>query len=365
MLLPLIGVLLIGAGLIALCASNWENMGDTLRLVIAFVPITILNIALYKNKDSKSEVLVQCLTFGVGFAMLFGFGIVTNVFQTPVDTDILIHLALFCVIPLIYVFDAYWLGVISIAAGISSSSIDYVIISLIGLFSMLPYLYNKIKQNDSVNTMLILHMGVLYRAVYLICREDEACIIVIALALAITMFLENRLFKTIVTTMIYIMGFVLSFINLDFYISGTIFNIIMLIYVLLIFFIIFYTYNYINNEDKILNYNLAGILSIVIITIMQIPTTEIASFLMVYILLYNAYKKFKEKDIKGYNGYSFVFTGFILGKMGSYNLHFMTQGIFFIVLGIVFIVLSKYVSNTIKQEITVEEVLENEELERE
>lgn len=347
MLLPLIGVLLIGAGFIAMCASNWENMTDTLRLFIAFVPITLLSGALYNYKNSNSQVLVQCLAFGVAFALLFGFGIVANVYQTPIDTNILLHVCLFCVIPLVYVFDGYWLGVIALAFGLYSSSSDYTVISIIGLLSMLPYCYYRVREKLSLNMMIMLHVGVLFRTLYLIYPEFEIMYLGISTLLVLGLFFNNALYQSLLKIIIFVLGIVFSFSGSYYEITSNVEIIIMLIYILMIGFVVYYTY-YNVVENKILNYQLSGILVVSIFYVIGIDNKEIFSLLMIYILIYNAYDNFKHFYLKGYNFYSFIFTGFILSKMFSFNLPFMTQGVVFIALGIAFIYLSQHVSKVIK-----------------
>lgn len=347
MLLPLIGVLLIGAGFIALCASNWENMTDIMRLIIAFIPITVLSLALFNYKDSNSHVLVQCLSFGVSFALLFGFGIVSNVYQTPIDTEILMHVCLFCVIPLVYVFDGYWLGVIALAFGISCATQDYIIISLIGMLSMLPYCYFKVKEKLNIYVMVMLHIAVLFRSLGLIYPEDITICIGFSTLVLISLFFKNSLYQSVIKISILTIGIIASVTGVDFVISSPADFVVTLIYISMLGYSLYYTFNN-EVENKTLNYHLIGILTIGMLGLMDIDVTFIYSLLMIYVLMYNAFDKFKQYDLKGYNFYSSIFTGFILMKMSTLNLLFMTQGIIFIAMGVTFIFLSDYVSKTIK-----------------
>lgn len=350
MLLPLIGVLLIGAGFIALCASNWENMSDYIKLIVAFIPVVILNIALYKQRNSRSEVLIQCLTFGVAFAVLFAFGIVANIYQTPVDTNILIHMGLFSVLPLVYVFDGYWLGVVALAGAIASSNSDYMIISIIGLISIIPYCYLRIKKDRPLNIMVLLNSVMLFRLSFLFFNDEISILLVLSIMLLLKTIYVNELYHRLLKYMYYILGITLCFvddnINTDHYIPlAFIFLCLMMV--------LYYTVTKVSEEDILTikyNYECSAIMFLTLLNIFEIPTEFLATLLMLFIIAFTAFMHFKNKSLKGYNMYSFVFTIFVLAKMTSLDMLFMTQGILFIIMGIISLVISRHVAKIIKEE---------------
>lgn len=354
MLLPLIGVLLIGAGLIALCAANWEYLTDGMRLIIAFVPLVVLNFFLFKYKNSTSDVLIQCLTFGVSFACLFGMGIVANVFQTPVATEVLVHICLFGIVSLVYVFDAYWLGVIGVAGGIFSVSDDYVILSLIGLVVFLPYLYLRLKDERNCNTLMFAHIVVLFRIGFLICHDEFCVFLPLAVLLVIGLFFNNDLYRRTTKLLYFYAGIFMSFgggwigFTQEHYVWA-------FIYGLLLCFALYYTLQHIavtgSAYDKLFNLQSIAILSVLLQTLLGIPIEFVATILMLYIFGYNAFNHFKLINIKGYNKYSFLFTCLVLGKMAEFDFGFTVQGILFILLGIGFIILSRHINSLMKIEL--------------
>lgn len=354
LLFPLIGVLLIGSGLIALCASNWAYMSDSMRIVIALAPLTILDCFLFKYKNSNSNVLIQCLTFGVAFALLFALGIITNIFQTPIPTEIFLHLGLFCVLPLIYVFDAYWLGLLTLTATVYTSFDGYIIISIIGLLSLVPYCYFKLKAKHSINLMLLLHTIVLFRFMAIIHEEFISLALGVALLLLIGLFFKNDMVKRNTLLMCYALGCYFSFDDDSVYFEPGIGLVLLAIYAGVIGYVLYYTLNNLvyeeNIKDRINNLHCVAILTLIIFNIVEIPTIFIFSALMTYIFGFKAYSYFKNMDLAGYNKYSFVFSAFVLMRMTSLDLPFMAQGVLFIVLGIGFIILSRYVSTLIKKE---------------
>lgn len=365
MLLPLIGVLLIGAGFIALCASNWEYMSDGMRLVVAFIPLSILDFYLFKYKDHKSEVLIQCLTFGVAFALLFAFGIVTNVFQTPVSTDILIHLGLFCVLPLVYVFDAYWLGVITIMGGIATCADEYLILSTIGLISLVPYCYFKFKANQNFHIMVLLHMVVLFRLSHLVYDGELTLFIPLAILLVIGLFYRTNVYTTTTKIMFYMVGIAFSLDDGIISIAYDIDFIAVSFYFIMLLGAAYYTIKYLTGEENLthryFNLHSISILMLVAMDFLGAGFHFLATALMLYIFGFNAFYHFKNFNIKGYNRYSFIFSCFILAKMTSLDFPFMVQGILFIVLGVIFIYLSHHITNLIKAQQLSEGVISVEE----
>lgn len=359
MLLPLIGVLLIGAGFIALCASNWENISDLMKLIIAFIPMTVLNAALFKNRESESEVLIQCLTFGVAFAILFAFGIVTNVYQTPIDTNILIHMGLFSVLPLVYVFDAYWLGVVALVGGIGSSDADYMILSVIGLLSLLPYTYNKIKRNLPLNTLVLLNSIALFRLLFLFYDDEVSMLLSLSILLLVKIGFDNELFQRLLKYSYYILGIILCFfddsINIDFYIP-------LVLIVSCLVLVLYFTRGQTSEEGFFVmkyNYECSAIMFLTILNICEIPTDFLATLLMLFIAAFTAFIHFKNKSLSGYNMYSFGFTLLVLSKMASLDMPFTAQGILFIILGIISLIISRHIAQIIKEE-AEEEVMGNE-----
>lgn len=355
MLLPLIGVLLIGAGLIALCAANWDYLTDQVRLFIAFIPLIILNYCLFKYKNSPSDVLIQCLTFGVSFASLFAMGIVANVFQTPVATEVLVHLCLFCIVPLVYVFDAYWLGVIGVWGAVFSSSDDYIILSLLGLIAFFPYCYFRLKEQRSSNTLMLFHIVILFRIGYFICYDEFAIFLPFAILLVIGLFFNNDLYRRTIKLMFFGVGVFFSFARIGIFSFEHENLVFAMVYGLLLCFALYYTLQHItytgSQYDKIFNLQSIAILSLLLMNLSNIPTDFIATLLMSCIWGYNAFTHFKLINIKGYNKYSFVFTALVLAKMTSLSLDFATQGIMFIILGVGFIILSRHVNNLMKIEL--------------
>ncbi|MFI3199993.1 MAG: DUF2157 domain-containing protein [Eubacteriales bacterium] len=360
MLLPLIGVLLIGAGFIALCASNWEQMSDLLKLIVAFIPLIILNVALFKNRSSSSEVLIQCLTFGVAFAILFAFGIVTNVFQTPIDTNILIHMALYSVIPLVYVFNGYWLGVMVIVGAITSSDVNYMFLSIIGLLSIMPYCYVRIRNKLPINTILVLNGIVIYRISYMLFDDWISVYLSLSILLLFTLRYHIALFNNILITLYYVLGVFLCFIDDDidteFYMVSAI--------ILAIIGVVIYIVSMRTEKGNLLEvkyyYECCVIMILAVVNVFEINVEFIATLLMLFIFAFSAFRYFKNKSLSGYNKYSFIFTILLLWKMTTLDLPFTVQGVLFIVLGIISILISRYVSKLIKDDDKEQEIMVNE-----
>ncbi len=349
LLLPLIGVLLVGTGFISLCASNWHYLSDVVKIVLAFVPLVLLSGFLYKHREADSQVLVQCLTFGVGFGVLFAFGVLANVFQTPVSTHLLMQFAVLCLVPLVYVFDAYWLGVLLFAWGIFACSTTTLVLSLLSLVAFVPYCWEKIQWEASHRSFTVLHIVALFRLLFLFHSEGGSVLLALALLLLASTYYTEEFYQKIVREGFLWLGVFLCFVEESFFsLSDAAFLVLSLLPVVAICFAIGQRME--EREEQVEHGCCLAVLVLFFLCGVGFPTLWIATLLITAILVTRAYHSFHKRDLAHYNGYSFLFTAFVLAKMSSLHLSFLATGVLFILLGISFILLSKKLADTIKRE---------------
>lgn len=346
--LPLLGVLLIGFGLISLCASNWQHLGDVPKIVVAFLPLVLLSLVLYRKRESTSEVLVQCLTFGVGFAELFALGVVTNLFQTPVSTHLLMQLSLLCLVPLVYVFNAYWLGTLLYAWAISACQPDTLLLSTLSLVVFLPYCYSRICEERNLRCLTILHVVGLFRLLFLYYEDNFSIFFGLAILLIGSGYYRETSFLHLVRNMFSVTGLTLAFFRETMILEVE--PLPLLLGLCCVGFAAYQAWHFFDDQEDTLTHGVGiTLLSLLLVNAFDIPTSFIATVVMLAVLGLQVYQAFTLRDLPGYNKYSFLFALFVLAKMSSLSMTFFATGVLFIVIGIAFLLLSKVVSDIVKR----------------
>lgn len=363
LLLPLLGVFFIGVGIIALCAANWDLMWDFSKLVIGLLPLLVLATLLFRLRDHSSDILIHSLTFGVSFATLFGFGMAANLYQSPIDTLILMRYAVLCLLPLTYVYNAYWLAAILMCWILGTSQQDTFILTFLTLISLIPYVVLRLRWNMGARFLLLGHMCILFRILFLI----EGSVLVapflgIAIIFLASLFLvENVFFRRIIQGILYIFGCVLSFEEgpfdigynlLDWHIPSTVMFVIFLCVVVIGFVKVIDVFEDIG--DRILYWGFSSliVLPTVYIIGLDLDISLLATLIMFAIIWSNTARSYRRLNLEGYYLHSISLAVFTVLKVYTWDLYFMSKGVFFITIG-VYILTSIYISGRIKRQIQI------------
>lgn len=348
LLLPLIGVFCIGAGFISLCAANWQNMGDFPKLLFGFLPLCLLGFFLWKNRESPSETLIQSLTFGVGFATLATYGIVSNVYQTPVSTELLMRLCLLSLVPLVYVFNAYWLGVLLCAWAIYSGGWDMTLLSALCLAIHFPYGYFRYKEERNMKCLTLLLIVSAYRLVVMIYPEPFSVALCTAGMLALYPLWHSDYFHSVARRLFLFIGLFLSVFDEPLCLEPDV--VAVFLYLAAMGFVVYQVYQFEDDKKEQLFYGQAlGILVALLLSALALNVFIFVTIFMLTTLGIKAYGCCLNQDLKGYHNASICFTGVIMVHLARFSMGFFATGILFIVMGFVFLFISKIVSDSIKK----------------
>lgn len=352
MILPLMGVFLVGAGLTSLCAANWQNIGSVAKGIIALIPLLIITAVLLRVHDTASDLMLQCITLGVAFAELFGFGIYANIFQTPIPTETLLRYVVLSLIPLVYVYSGYWLGCLLLAWGIFTVNPDALLLSTIPLLIFVPFYLLRLREGRGINTMTVLHSVALFVLLALYIQDITCILFGLGLLLLVSTLFQDEFYRLMVARIFSCLGVVLSFTGSP---SDVVEEPIFVLSTLgCIVFSVWKSWE-IYQEDEELYQPLLGltgavILALVILGGLGVHITAIASLVMTAVIAGQVYYSFFTRDLKRYNRYSILFAGYVLAKMTSFGMGFMATGILFILIGTGFIWLSVVVAKIMKEE---------------
>lgn len=361
-LLPLVGVFLIGAGFISLCAANWYLLPDPLKIFFALLPLVLLSFFLYRKRDTASPLMNECLTLAVAFAELFAFGIVTNIFQTPISTDLLMRASLICLVPMVYVFDGYWLGCLLYGWGISTSHEDSLLFSILVLFSFVPYCAFRLAKGEKLNIFIILHCVALFRLFLLFNLGLISFYLTLWILFAVSFLYEEELLDKLLKGILLLYGGISAFVPIEMDVDFP--PCILLILGTMVFSGI-QIYNQIDFQD--ISQSLRGKLgfscyAFLALSFGMLPLFDFHTVIFTTILLFaylgcNAYFSFLDGDLTGYNKHSALFSIFLFSKMTFIAFSFFFTGVLFIVTGTIFLVMSRFVNEKIKSTREAEELL--------
>ncbi|MFI3250707.1 MAG: DUF2157 domain-containing protein [Eubacteriales bacterium] len=351
-ILPIMGVFLIGAGLISLCAANWQYIADPIKFVIAFLPLIALTIALYLKRETSSELLVQCLTFGVAFTELFALGIVVNLFQTPVASEYLLQLALIALIPMVYIFHAYWLSLLLVSWAIFAASSGLPLLSLLSLCAFFPFHYLRVREGSSSNLLACVHIVAIFRLVAFVLDDVASMYIVFVLLFVVAILYEDSFFRRTIGKMF---AGVLLFLCFGSFDPSSEYSPLILIAMLIgIGFSLWSSWRYYSEEEDLYAalHTLLGsvVLMLMILDLDSGPPGILSTPIMAAAIGGNIYYAFSVRDLKAYNRYSFAFAAFVLAKMASLSSDFMVTGVLFIAVGSFFVWMSMVVAKIMKKE---------------
>lgn len=93
LLLPMIGMFLVGSGVIAIGAYNWYYIPIYLKLLIAILPMLALLTLFYKKEKDINNNGNEMYTFGIGISILFAIGIIAQTLQIPIELNELFRIS--------------------------------------------------------------------------------------------------------------------------------------------------------------------------------------------------------------------------------------------------------------------------------
>lgn len=156
-IIPVIGSLLIGAGLILLIAHNWEQLTRAAKLVIAFIPLIagyiMCGYAIYRKLANKA--LNESAAIFTAMALGALLSLVTQTYNLPGNATSFIFMWTALSIPLVYLLKSNLVSLLSISGatifmlnkGLGFESDLSINLFWLLLMALLPYYYLATKVN--------------------------------------------------------------------------------------------------------------------------------------------------------------------------------------------------------------------------
>lgn len=355
LLLPLLGVFLIGGGIISISAYNWSYFPEYVKIIIGLIPITVLSTIFYIKEEKISKVAFECMTLAIGLSVLFSLGITFQTLQTPISAEFLFIVCSICMLPIIYAFETYWLGVLSMFI-MTFSSLFLGGIFLFSPYIFIPFYMKKIKQNIQVKTYTFLYgITILTIPSFLFETINLIYFSIYLLNLIYILFYEiddgfGKKFVSIINfTYIFILGFV------SFELVGNDSFIFQFPNIILAGIIFVITNRKIFDKDQLIKtHYINGIFLFQSIQHFAGEYGQIFAFFMPLlvggVLLFNVYENFNLRDVKEYNLSIFLFASFVIIKMFVIDLDLILKGIMFVIIGISFFIANSRILKLIKEE---------------
>ncbi len=348
-ILPLIGVVLICAGLIAIAASNWVHFGMPLKLFVAFVPLMLSSVALMVTKQKESQILTECLALTVGMLELLAFGIIANVFQTPVSTQYLMQVVIASLIPVVYCYKTYWLSAVLLTGVLYGADSNYLLLSLLGLVAFVPFTMSRIQKEEPIRLLTLLHLGAMFRFVLLLSNNEVPLLILFGLLTVASLFYREAFFQSLVHKAHVLLLFGLSVESGILQELTDHFPIIAIFYTAFACILLGYSgFQYYRQEfnfescKKYVMYAVALLMALVPLRLLTILAILIS-------LSYDTMFYYKGGNLKRYNRKSALLSLFVLFQMAWLDLPFMMKGLLFIVAGVGFLVVSLSMASRLKR----------------
>lgn len=339
-ILPLIGVLLICSGIIAIAASNWVYFPLPLKLFMAFAPLILASIALMVTKERNSPPLTECLALAVGMLELLAFGIISNLYQTPVSTEYLMQVVIGSLIPVVYCYKTYWLTAVLLTGVLYGADSNYLLLSLLGLVAFVPFTLARIRKEEPIRLLTLLHLVATFRFVLLLSNHEVPLLILYGFITLLSLFYREEFFQSLVHKANSVLLLVLSVE------SGILWSItdsylpVVLSYILCA--MILLGYSYVQYRDGALDFSTAkrfGMYGIALLMTI-LPLQLITVVLILMSLSYDSIFYYKEGNLKKYNQKSALLSVFVLFQMFCLQFPFMVNGILFIIAGLGFLITS-------------------------
>lgn len=348
-ILPLLGVLLICAGLIAVAASNWVYFPLSLKLGTAFLPLVVASMALIVTKNRFSSTLTECLALAVGMLELLAFGIVSNLYQTPVSTEYLMQLVIASLIPLVYCYKTYWLTAVLLTGVLYGAHGDYLLLSFLGLVAFIPFTVARIRQEEPVRLLTLLHIAAIFRVVLLVSDNEVPVMLLFALLTVSSLFYHEEFFLSLVHKANTLLLFVLSLYGGLLLDMTEHFPFVAIFYAVFACILIGYArFQYYREEFDVQTCKKYGLYGVgLFMTIM--PLRLLTVLVILISLSYDTVFFYKEGNLKRYNKKSAQLALFVLLQMALLDFPFMLKGILFILTGVGFLVASLTVSHKMKE----------------
>lgn len=155
----LLGVLFMGIGLISICAFNWYYIPQIVKIIIAFVPLIVMQILLYwQYKRQASRIWIESLCLGVGLAFLLAIGLIYQVYQLSIGLEIIFLITFVAMLPVIYCCEAYYLAILCTLGVVFYSIVERVTFYNILVLLLLPYYINCLRARSQKVGILTLGM---------------------------------------------------------------------------------------------------------------------------------------------------------------------------------------------------------------
>ena len=156
-----IGVLLVALSIITLFAINWENIGKTIKVLIAFVPIIITAIMMFFYMKNGNEKLKTYTSIFAPISILATNSLIGQVFHIQMETYEMFFISLLMFLPIAFTLRnylsiiVYCIGTITYAMNISSHWLE-VLNSAIITLPILAYNYISYakEKNDNKNILM-------------------------------------------------------------------------------------------------------------------------------------------------------------------------------------------------------------------
>jgi len=175
---------LIGMGIILIISHNWDNLGISLKTLIAFLPLLISQgLCLYslKHKENSAvwrETCAALLFFSIGACM----AMVSQIYNLQGEVSGFLILWMLLALPIVYLLPSsvvslfYCIGITSAVENKSNdwalSIMEYPWPSLL-LFAMcLPYYYHLMKKRQGSNSLILHHWVIAICGIIVLMKTD-------------------------------------------------------------------------------------------------------------------------------------------------------------------------------------------------
>lgn len=350
MILPMLGVFLIAGGIISISAYNWNNIPQLIRLLVGITPLCILSFVFYKKHEHS--VFKECISFAMGLSVLLALGVTFQIIQTDISFHSILRIGVFCMLPIIYVFDTYWLASICAFILVLSGFYDAIFFTPLAL---IPYYIKKVKQYDKPKALtLIFTWAIIMSPLVVFDEESLVYATLLVLNLLYLVVKDYQIGKDIIGFVNTVSILIFGFFSFDLMLST---HIIYAIICALIFILIYiFAKNKTLDHDEFYMFYFANFMYC-LQSIRELIPDLLNAFIglllpliVAGLLFLKAYINFKERDIKKYNNSIFLFASFIIIKMFSLQMALIGKGLLLLIIGIGFFVLNRYIMNLLKND---------------
>ena len=368
MIFAILGVVFIAAGIISLIAYNWGKLNLTLRTLISLAPLMITQYFLYNTYiKKKSGVWEESSTLANSFSLVISFGLIAQTYQLNNDTIDLFFIASLCSIPMLYLFKSYYSLLFNSIIAFIGMWVGGWHLSLLGLFILPIYANDILKENNNHKLFKVIYLSFVLKflANYVVTYDYHMLMLLVAM-FAITCFSKTNIYKTIgkislVSCLLFLSNFPFAseveYLRMG-YLKETIeissWHIVIPIICILVG-LAFYIFKSKKSDFIIMNIPLLAYaifhlcVKVNTLPFMFVIISLLFDLAFVLVLVYYIVSNFKNREFGLLKLNVFILNLYVIIKIFNSELGLTLKGVFFIVMGIGFLVCNYLFSKHIKK----------------